>query len=655
MSTDIRTLPQILNDRARREPERVAQRHKTRGVWREYRFAEVQDQVRALALGLAEAGLARGETLAVIGENEPPHFWSELAALAVGAKVISLYPDLTADEVWYLLDDSEAVCVVAQDQEQVDKLLEIRERVPGLRLIIYWDGSGMWSYGKAQLHDFADVQAAGRTLHRAAPQRYEAMIAEGSTDDVAVLSYTSGTTGRPKGVMLTHRYMVDNASRVQTAAGLSPGTEYLSFIAPAWATEQFIGMTLGLLVPMVVNFPESPDQVQANLRELAVEAVVFAPRQWESLAASLQARLLDAPPWRRRLYDWALGVGRRVRVVALDGGRPDWWSRVLHPLADALILRPVRDQLGLTRVKLPLCGGSTMAPDAFRMFHSVGIPLRNVYGSTEIGLMCMHQGSRYNLETVGHWLSPHPQAGPALEHRVSDAGELLIRGGSPFLGYYRKPEKTAERLSDGWYRTGDAVTISASGEVLFLDRIEDLRTLRTGERYPPQFLETKLRFSHLIKDVMTLGDLSRDYVTALINIDMDYVSRWAEERNLSFSTFTDLSQLPEVAELVRAEIARINALLPEASQIRRFANFPKELDPDEGELTRTRKLRREALAERYHALIEGLYGGAQQVDLKIPVTYQDGSKGHLQAHVHIHDVAKLGTARGVAKLAEATS
>lgn len=638
MTLAMRTLPQHLLARGQAEPSRVAQRHKHRGIWREYTFGDVLDSVRELALGLDELGLKRGETLAVIGENEPEHVWSEYAAQALGAKVVSLYPDLTADEMHYLIDDSEATVLVAQDQEQVDKALAIRDRVPGLRAVIYWDDTGMWSYRDPWLRRFGEVRERGRAIHAGEPGRFAQRVEAGAPDDIAVLSYTSGTTGRPKGVILTHRYLIDNAQRLIQGTGAQPGMEYLSYIAPAWATEQLFAISMGLLVPLVVNFPEGPEQVLQNIRELAVEMMVFAPRQWESLAASMQARMLDAGPWRRRIHDWGVEIGRQVHVARLDGKPVPAGARMLLPLAEALVLRPLRDQLGLTRIKVAVCGGSTMAPDVFRLFHAIGVFFFNDTAATEIGILTMHMGERYDLETVGHWLTAHPESGPPLEWKVTDEGELLIRGGSFFGGYYRREDKTAERVRDGWYLSGDAVSVTGSGELVFLERTDDMRRLRSGERFPPQFIETRLRFSPFIKDIMTLGDEGRDYIGALINIDMGVVSRWAEDRNIGFSTFADLSQKPEVAELIRGEIRRVNQFLPEAARVQRFANFPKELDPDEGELTRTRKLRREFLEQRYVALIDGLYAGSAEAHLEIPVTYQDGRKGTLSATVRVHDV-----------------
>jgi long-chain acyl-CoA synthetase len=400
-----------------------------------------------------------------------------------------------------------------------------------------------------------------------------------------------------------------------------------------------MGLALGIGLPMVVNFPEGPEQVLANIRELAVEAMTFAPRQWESMASSVQAHMLDAGRVRRGIYEWGLKVGHAVHVARMDGKPVSKWDRALLPLANALVLRPLRDQLGLTRLRVAICGGATMAPDVFRMFHAMGVPLRNIYGSTEVGLLTSHQGDRFDLETVGHWMQTHPEAGSALEWMLTADGELCVKGGSSFLGYYRREGSVGAKVKDGWYQTGDAVTKTDRGELVFLERVSDLKRLADGQTFPPQFVETRLRFSPFIKDIMSVGDERRAFVAALINIDMGVLSRWAEDKRIGFSTFTDLSQRPEVADLLSQEIARVNQFLPAHARVRRFANFPKELDPDEGELTRSRKLRREFLEDRYSALIQGLYNGATEVTVDIPVTYQDGRRSQFTAQVFIRDVA----------------
>ena len=635
---NVPTLPQTLLAHARTHPSALAQRAKRRGVWRCYTWADVFDQVRLIALGASALGLARGDTAVVIGENEPEHFWALYAVQSLGAKAVSVYPDATADELHYLCEDSKARFIFAQDQEQVDKALAILDRLPGLGGVAYWDDSGMWSYQHPRLHSFDSLTAAGRDLDAREPQRYADEVAAGHADDLALLSYTSGTTSKPKGVMISHRWLRDNALRMTSALPLRPGMEYLSYTPLAWITEQLLGVTLGLTVPLVVNFPEGPDQVLPNLRELAPHMALFGPRQWENIASTIEARMLDASWLARRVYRWGVRIGHDVHVARLEGRPAPLLSKLLLPLAEALALHPVRDQFGFIRAEIAVSGGTAMAPDVFRLFHALGVPLRNIYGCSEFGIIAGHRGQRYDLETVGPLLTVAPGFGAPLEWRIEPDGELLLRGGTGFLGYWGQPAKTAERLRDGWYASGDAVRPTERGEIVFLDRVEHQVRLANGHAYPPQFLETRLRFSPFIKDVMVLGDATRPWVGALINIDMAVTSGWAEERRISFSTFTDLSQRPEVRALVREEIRRINALLPEGSRIARFANFPKELDPDEGELTRTRKLRREFLETRYRMLIDGLYAGATDIPCEIAITYQDGRRSMLHATVIANDV-----------------
>ncbi len=637
------TLPQKLFAHAQEHPKRLAQRVKRKGVWRCYTWADVFDRTRNIALGAASQGLQRGETAIMIGENEPEHYWALFAAQSLGAKTVSVYPDATVDELHYLCEDSKARFIFAQDQEQVDKALALLERLPDIRGIAYWDNSGMWSYRHPLLQSFDDLTAEGRRQHERHPQRFEREVNAGQADDLALLTYTSGTTSKPKGVMISHRWLMDNAVRMRSALPLEDGMEYLSYTPLAWITEQLLGVTLGLITPLVVNFPEGPDQVLPNLRELAPHIVLFGPRQWENIAATIEARMLAASWLARVVYRWGIGVGHDVHVARLEGRTAPWLSRLLLPLAEALALHPVRDQFGFIRSSVAVSGGTAMAPDVFRLFHAMGVPLRNIYGCSEFGLIAGHRGERYDLETVGPLLDVDPAFGAPLESRIEDNGELLLRGGTGFLGYWGKPDKTATIQRDGWYVSGDAVRKTERGELVYLDRVEHLVKLASGHPYPPQFIETRLRFSPFIKDVMVLGEATRPWVGALINIDMAVTSRWAEERRIAFSTFTDLSQRPEVRQLVQGEIRRINQLLPESSRVVRFANFPKELDPDEGELTRTRKLRREFLEVRYRALIDGLYAGAADIACEIAVTYQDGRQGVLRATVVATDIDQRDT------------
>lgn len=651
----IRTIPQLLVRQAARFAHRTLHRKKDFGIWQRHSFREVLNHVRALALGLKAQGVARGDTVAIVGENEPELFWAQYAAQAIGAKVVCLYPDLTPDQMEYILDHSDAVALLCEDQEQVDKGLTVLPKLPKLRALAFWDERGMWSYGHEGLTTFRALEEAGHAFLASDPDAFDREVAAGRGEDIAVLSYTSGTTGRPKACILTHVGLLEALARLMAVVPLRPGTQYLSYISPAWATEQFFGLTLGLLVPFVVNFPEEPETVQDNIREIGAEALMLSPRQWESLATLVEAKMMDAGRIRRAVFRWGMAVGRRVNLARLEGcpvGRP--W-RVAYALADAVVLRHLRGNLGLQSAYLAVSGGSGMAPDVFRFFHAMGVPLRNIYGTTEVGLLTIHQGESYDLESVGTWLPVFPKLGRPLEHRITPDGELLVRGGAGFAGYYKNTEASAKKLVDGWYRMEDAVHLTPKGELVYLERLDDMRELATGHRYPPQFIENRLRFSPFIRDAMTLGDREKPFVAALINIDATTLGRWAEQRGVAYTTFTDLSQNPEIRELIRREIAAVNRLLPEPSRVLRFMNFPKELDPDEDELTRTRKLRRGYLEQKYAAFIAALYWGEKQVSTEIAVTYQDGRAGRMAVTVHANDVDEAALSKVAGSTASAAS
>jgi long-chain acyl-CoA synthetase len=643
LDAGVDTIPKLLRHQASRFRERVLHRKKDFGIWQCYTWGEVYDQVRALACGLAELGVKRGETVALVGENEPQLFWSQYAAQCIGAKVVCLYPDLTAAQMKYVLQHAEAVVVVCEDQEQADKALELEPKLGAVHAIVCWDNRGMWTYRHPKLISFDAVQARGRARIERLPDEFDHEVAAGKSDDIAVLGYTSGTTGLPKACILTHGDLLSTPTRLFGAVRFKPFTRYLSYISPAWGTEQFFGLTLGLIAPFVVNFPEGPETVQENIREIGTEALMLSPRQWESLAALVEAKMMDAGRIRRGCYGAAMRVGRRVNLTVLGGGRVGIAWRLLYALADLAVLRHLRDNLGLQSANIAVSGGSGMAPEVFRFFQAMGVPLRNIYGATEVGLLTLHQGSAYDLETVGSWLPVHKRLGAPIEYRVSEEGELQVRGGTGFSGYYKNPEDSATKLVDGWYRTGDAVHLTERGEVVYLERVEDMRELAGGHRYPPQFIENRLRFSPFIKDAMTLGDTGKPFVAAFINIDSSTLGRWAEQRGIGYTSFTDLSQNPAIRELIRQELRTVNDLLPVGSRVRRFINLPKELDPDEDELTRSRKLRRKHLEQKYSIFIDAIYSGAREFSATVPIKYQDGRTGTLNAMVHVNDLDSPAT------------
>jgi len=629
----VETLPQLLLYQAGRFGDKTLHRKKDFGIWQRYKFNDVLDQVKDLAMGLASLGTKRGETVALVGENEPELFWGEYAAQSIGAKVVCMYPDLTPSQMEYVLSHSDATMLICEDQEQVDKFLEIESRVPSVRKIIYWDDRGMWKYQHAKLMTFDRLKETGKTFSQNHPTYFQEEVAKGKSTDIAVISYTSGTTGLPKGCILTHANLFDTVYRVAGTVPLRPFTQYLSYISPAWAAEQMFGICQGLLVPFVVNFPEEPETVQENLREIGTEAVTFTPRQWESLAKLVESKMMDAGPVRKWIFNWGMKVGREVNLAALGGEKGSLIWRLLYPLADKLVLYPLRDNLGLQSAYFAQSGGSGMAPDVFRFFHTMGVKLRNVFGTTEMGLFTLHQGERYDLETVGKWMPVHPHFGSALEYVISEEGELLVRGGAGFAGYYKSPEASEKRMEGGWYHTGDCVFMTDKKEMVYLDRLDDMRKLSTGHSYPPQFIENRLRFSPFIKEVMTLGDERKPFVSAFINIDFRTVGSWAEQKRVGYTTFSDLSQNARVIELIRSEIMKVNYFLPEGSKVRRFLNLPKELDPDEDELTRSRKIRRGFLEEKYADFVTALYDGRKEFNANVPVKYQDGRTGILSATI----------------------
>jgi len=613
-------------------------RAKWHGIWRPFTFREVWKRVRFLSGGLAAMGLSRGDVLAIVSENVMEVYLLEYAALCLGATVTCMYPDVTAEEISYILGHSGAAVLVAEDQEQVDKALIAVDRLPGLRRVVYLDDRGLWDYKHPLLVDYDMLLATGEDASGAEPGRFETVLDTIRQDDLAVICYTSGTTGVPKGVMLTHRFLLDNAYRLLASFGIRSGADYLSYISPAWAAEQITGLALGLLTPMVINFPEKPEMVQHDLRELGPEFLLFTPRQWEMMASTVQAKMLDADRVRQRIYEWAIGTARSVATSNGNGMKRKRRSLRLA-IAERLVFRAIRDNLGLKRASVVLSAGSGLSAEIFTLFHRFGVPLRNLYGSTEIGLVAAHWGGEFNPDTMGRLLLTDPTICPPLQVRVDGNGELLISGGSGFAGYFRDEDATDNvRTPEGEYRTGDAVRPTEDGQLIFLDRIKDLRTLSTGHSFPPQFIENHLRASPFIKDAIILGDERRQFVGALINIDAEIVGHFAEKRGLGFGTFTEMSQLPEVRERIAESIRKTNALLDSGSRIVRFATLPKELDPDDSELTRSRKLRRETIESRYKDIIEAIYDGAGECHTKVIVQYEDGKSIAMNAWVAINEI-----------------
>ncbi|MGZ5265409.1 MAG: AMP-dependent synthetase/ligase [Caldimonas sp.] len=612
------TLPRLLRRRAAEHPARDFLRAKRHGVWAALGWADALARVEALARAMMTRGVGTGDVVAVIGENRPEAYLVQYAALCTGAAATHLYPDASAAELGYVLQHSGARLLFAEDQEQVDKFLDTGAAGAGVAAVVYLDDRGLWHYANPLLLSFAGF-LAGAPDDAAARALLDARVAAGTDEDLAALCYTSGTTGQPKGVRLTHRFLLDNAYRLIASFGIAAHIDYFSYISPAWGAEQITGIGLGLLAPAVVHFAEKPETVAIDMREISPEFLLFTPRQWEMIASSIEAQMLDARPWRQRLYQWAISASPQMR-----------W------LAEALVLRAVRDNLGLGQARFPISGGSGLSAEIFRRFHALGIPLRNLYGSTEAGLVSAHWGEEAEPSTLGRPLKISRSVGAPLHLRISVDGELLVRGGSGFAGYHGDAAATNKVLDDeGFFHTGDAMHVPESGELVFLDRVKDMRQLAGGNRFPPQTIENHLRASPYLRDAIVLGDETRGFVAALLNVDSGIFGRYLERRNIGWGTFAELSQLDAVLERIALEVARVNAMLPQASRIARFATLPKELDADDAELTRSRKLKRDVIASRYATLIESVYAGDESCKLTVSVVYQDGTVGTVHAGVRI--------------------
>jgi long-chain acyl-CoA synthetase len=638
------TLPQFWLKKVHkyRRTNKVAVRQKDLGIWQNYTWDDEFEQVRRLGLGLVELGLRRGDRVAIIGDNDREYLWGALGIMAVGATVVGIFTDVTPAEVEYVVTHSDAAFVLAGDQEQCDKLLEIKDKLPGVKQVIYWDERGMWHYADSWLMNFSDVQALGQRAGQQAPDRFEMLILDGQASEGAIFCYTSGTTGLPKGAILSHGNFV---YVVQAFGEIDPRRDtdnYVSFLPLAWIGGAALDIAPHAVDGVVLNFTERPETVQQNIREIAPDSLLYNSRLWESLVATVQARMLDSTWLNRLLYKVFLPVGYRVADFRFEKKRvPPGW-RLLYWLGHVLFYQPLLSQFGLHRARAAYTAGSALSPDVVRFFRALGLPLRQIYGSTEVtGGSLMHRPNDIKFESVG---KPVPQSAM----KIAADGEILLAGPGLFLGYHKNKEATAEAIYTDeagvrWFRTGDAGHIDGDGHLIYLERVKDLIELAGGDKYSPQYIEGRLKFSPYISQALTVGDVSQNYVTAMITIDFENVGRWAEKRGLAYTTYTDLSQKPEVYELIRRDVEGVNKTLPDAARVRRFVLLHKEFDADEGEMTRTRKLRRRFLAERYEDIIDALYSRQPEVKVSATVEYRDGRIGHVDTTLRLETLAAIET------------
>jgi long-chain acyl-CoA synthetase len=614
-----------------------AMRYKHHGIWETYSWKDYYFSVKYLALGLLSLGFKPGDKLLVIGDNAPEWYFAELAAHANHGVSVGSYSDLTPQEVKFIAENSEARFAVVEDQEQVDKFLEIKGELPMLEKIIYWRYKGLSGYNDSTLAGYRHIYQLGQKYEAEHPGVFEQNITSGKAADICAIVYTSGTTGdMPKGA-------------IHTFTTLKPGSEYFlhldpwyeddniaTYMPPAWITEQWFGVGCHLLSGGILNFAEKPDTQQQDIREIGPEILFYSSRIWERQAVTLQSRIQGADPLKRLMYRLFMPIGYEMADARLSGKKVGLFSRIFFPLADLLMFRPLRDNLGLPNARICYAIAAMLSPETIRFYHALNVPLKNQYGMTEGGAISCSRTDDISMETVGSIIR-------GTEVRITNGGELICRQPGVFLGYYRDPVTTTEVLKDGWFHSGDSVTINEAGHIVFLDRLRDLVEMTCGDRMAPQYIEGLLKLSPYVKDAWVVAGPDKNYVSAIIVIDFENVSRWADRRRIVYTTLNDLSQKPEVYELVREAVEKTNRALPQGCRIVKYAILHKEFDPDESELTRNRKLRKKFVEERYRDLINAIYSDMTEAPLEAQIRYRDGRTGIIKTTISIISVG--GTSR----------
>jgi long-chain acyl-CoA synthetase len=621
------TYPKLLRLNAGQFGSEIALREKDLGLWKVFTWNDYQGRVHDFALGLVELGLGRGDVIGIIGDNRPDWVAAEIASHAIGAMSLGLYRDVLDEEAAYLLNYGEARLVFAEDEEQVDKLLSLADRAPHLKHIIYSDPRGLRKYDDPRLMPADKLAAMGRERAGREAGLYDRLVDATSGEDVAILCTTSGTTAHPKLAMLAAGRILRHCATYLAFDPKGPDDEYVSVLPLPWIMEQVYVLGKGLLCRMKVNFVEEPDTMMNDFREIAPTFVLFAPRVWEAIAADVRARVMDSSPLKQSLYH----LGMKAGLSALDRNRHS-------AVADTLLFRALRDRLGFTRLRSAATGGAALGPDTFKFFQAMGVPLRTLYGQTEtLGAYTLHREGEVDPDTTGVAMSE------AIELRIDNpdihgVGEIMVRHPNMFLGYYKNPQASAADIEDGWLHSGDAGYINDKKQLVVIDRIKDLAETARGERFSPQYLENKLKFSPYIAETVVLG-AGRERLAAMICIRFSIISKWAEKNRIAFTTYTDLSSRPEVYALLQKEVEAVNATLPPAQRISRFLLLYKELDADDGELTRTRKVRRGVINEKYADIIEGIYDGKQAIAVDTVIRFQDGTTQRVRTTLKVVDLS----------------
>jgi long-chain acyl-CoA synthetase len=626
------TIPQLLRWRVRHSADKVALREKDFGHWKNYTWAQYYEQVRKTAMGLREIGFKKGDTLAVISDNIPEMLIMAIGAQALGGISAGIYQSSLPDEIAAILDYMDVCMVFCDDQEQVDKLLEVRDRIPKVRKVFFEDPRGMRNYRSDDWFMFIeDLYPLGEKAIEKDSELFDRLIDEGRPDDVCHLCLTSGTTGLPKGAQMSHRNYINMGVQLTKVDPLDEGDEYVSFLPFAWIGEQMNSFGVALAAGITINFPESVETAMEDLVEIGPHFMFGAPRIYETLRSQIWLKIDDSYWINRRLYGYFLKVGEKAATYRMSGRKMPLGLRFQAWLGKSLVTMPLINQIGLLRLRRAYTGGAALGPDLFTFYQALGVNLKQIYGQTEItGIAYMHRDGDVRPDTVGIPL-------PETECRISEKGEILSRSPSVTQGYYKMPDKTQELLEDGWLHSGDAGFIDENGHLVVIDRLADVMHNRQGEMFSPMFLENKLKFSPYVKEAVVFGD-QRDFIGVLINIDPIVVGKWAEGRGISFTTFMDLSSKPEVAELMKQQVAEFNRTVEKPHfKIRRFAILHKLLDVDDGELTKTGKIRRQFVREKYAELYDALYAeDVCETCMETLFQYQDGQTTSVQCTIQFY-------------------
>ncbi len=622
------TLPRLLALNARHHPDRVALREKDFGIWQETTWSQWLQRVLGFAAGLEALGFTPGKALVIVGDNRANLYTGMLACGVLRGRPMPVFPDATPAEVQHVLQQSDSPLVLAEDQEQVDKVLELAEQGTHLQHVMYDDARGLAAYGHDGLSSFDEVLQAGLKRLAQEPGLEQSLIDRAQPEDAAVYIHSSGTTGKPKAVILSHRNVLSGVHNAYRANSFGFDERILAYLPMAWIGDFAITLGAGIALRFAIHIPESGETTLHNLREVAPTYYLAAPRSWDNLLTRVQVRMEDSTPLKRWLYHHLMDKAIDMERRALQGQRTSWLDAMQRWLADWLICRPIKDQLGLSQVRHAFTGGEAIGEDTFIFYRALGVKLRQLYGQTETSAFnAMQDVNEVRLHTVGRPL-------PGVNIRIHDSGEILIQSGSVFQGYHQQVEATEAALHEGWLHTGDAGYVEPDGQLVVLGRLSEVVHTAKGERYIPNYIENRLKFSPYIKDVAVLG-AGRDTLGAMICIDMESVGHWAELHGIAYMSYADLSQKPEVLDLLTQAVGKVNTALPQALQLRHFVSLHKEFDPDDGEITRTRKLRRNVIEERYAPVISALYGNQNSVVMKARIVYENGEEGIMERELTI--------------------